>query len=96
MLPQKYPISAECCIFEWARWRWSRIGILYVHCSQEKAKAEHRDKLGERDDTIPPKYQHLLDDNKEVSEGGVQGKAMLQSFWDSNLTWNEQNTVTVA
>ncbi|KAM7242834.1 LOW QUALITY PROTEIN: hypothetical protein CapIbe_007305 [Capra ibex] len=32
---------------------------------KEKAKAEHRDKLGERDDTIPPKYQHLLDDNKE-------------------------------
>uniref|UniRef100_A0A452GAV9 Calpastatin n=1 Tax=Capra hircus TaxID=9925 RepID=A0A452GAV9_CAPHI len=43
---------------------------------KEKAKAEHRDKLGERDDTIPPKYQHLLDDNKEVSEGGVQGGAI--------------------
>ncbi|XP_011944331.1 PREDICTED: calpastatin isoform X3 [Cercocebus atys] len=30
---------------------------------KEKAKAEHRDKLGERDDTIPPEYRHLLDDN---------------------------------
>uniref|UniRef100_A0A7N9CWV3 Calpastatin n=1 Tax=Macaca fascicularis TaxID=9541 RepID=A0A7N9CWV3_MACFA len=29
---------------------------------KEKAKAEHRDKLGERDDTIPPEYRHLLDD----------------------------------
>uniref|UniRef100_A0A8C2V5K5 Calpastatin n=1 Tax=Chinchilla lanigera TaxID=34839 RepID=A0A8C2V5K5_CHILA len=28
---------------------------------KEKAKAEHRDKLGERDDTIPPEYRHLLD-----------------------------------
>uniref|UniRef100_A0AC11BRT0 Calpastatin n=1 Tax=Ovis aries TaxID=9940 RepID=A0AC11BRT0_SHEEP len=36
---------------------------------KEKAKAEHRDKLGERDDTIPPKYQHLLDDNKEGTPG---------------------------
>lgn len=34
-------------------------------------KAEHRDKLGERDDTLPPKYQHLLDDDKEVNEGNV-------------------------
>ncbi|XP_036081861.1 calpastatin isoform X4 [Rousettus aegyptiacus] len=32
---------------------------------KEKAKAEHRDKLGERDDTIPPEYRHLLDDNNE-------------------------------
>ncbi|XP_049563027.1 calpastatin isoform X11 [Orcinus orca] len=32
---------------------------------KEKVKAEHRDKLGERDDTLPPKYQHLLDDDKE-------------------------------
>ncbi|XP_066237986.1 calpastatin isoform X6 [Saccopteryx leptura] len=30
---------------------------------KEKAKAEHRDKLGERDDTIPPEYRHLLDNN---------------------------------
>lgn len=32
---------------------------------KEKAKAEHRDKLGERDDTIPPEYRHLLDDDNE-------------------------------
>ncbi|XP_054945748.1 calpastatin-like [Physeter macrocephalus] len=32
---------------------------------KEKAKAEHRGKLGERDDTIPPEYRHLLDDNDE-------------------------------
>ncbi|NWS76332.1 ICAL protein, partial [Crotophaga sulcirostris] len=34
---------------------------------KEKAKSEHRDKLGERDDTIPPEYQKLL-------ESGEQGK----------------------
>ncbi|XP_065517634.1 calpastatin isoform X3 [Lathamus discolor] len=34
---------------------------------KEKAKSEHRDKLGERDDTIPPDYQELL-------ESGEQGK----------------------
>ncbi|NXT49037.1 ICAL protein, partial [Pluvianellus socialis] len=34
---------------------------------KEKAKSEHRDKLGERDDTIPPDYQKLL-------ESGGQGK----------------------
>ncbi|XP_027694280.1 calpastatin isoform X2 [Vombatus ursinus] len=32
---------------------------------KEKAKAEHRDKLGERDDTIPPDYRHLLDNNDQ-------------------------------
>ncbi|XP_058390434.1 calpastatin isoform X3 [Diceros bicornis minor] len=32
---------------------------------KEKAKAEHRDKLGERDDTIPPDYRHLLDNDDE-------------------------------
>lgn len=31
---------------------------------KEKVKAEHRDKLGERDDTIPPEYRHLLDKDK--------------------------------
>ncbi|XP_008828767.1 calpastatin isoform X3 [Nannospalax galili] len=30
---------------------------------KERAKAEHRDKLGERDDTIPPEYKHLLDND---------------------------------
>ncbi|KAM9262822.1 calpastatin isoform 3-T3 [Morus bassanus] len=34
---------------------------------KEKAKSEHIDKLGERDDTIPPDYQKLL-------ESGEQGK----------------------
>ncbi|KFW80808.1 Calpastatin, partial [Manacus vitellinus] len=34
---------------------------------KEKAKSEHREKLGERDDTIPPDYQKLL-------ESGDQGK----------------------
>ncbi|NWS43053.1 ICAL protein, partial [Probosciger aterrimus] len=28
---------------------------------KEKAKSEHRDKLGERDDTIPPDYRELLE-----------------------------------
>uniref|UniRef100_A0A8C7AK82 Calpastatin n=1 Tax=Neovison vison TaxID=452646 RepID=A0A8C7AK82_NEOVI len=32
---------------------------------KERAKAEHRDKLGERDDTIPPEYRHLLDNDNE-------------------------------
>nr|XP_044989569.1 calpastatin isoform X3 [Jaculus jaculus] len=36
---------------------------------KEKVKAEHRDKLGERDDTIPPEYRHLLDnDGKDKPE----------------------------
>ncbi|XP_040584868.1 calpastatin isoform X3 [Mesocricetus auratus] len=30
---------------------------------KEKVKAEHSEKLGERDDTIPPDYRHLLDDD---------------------------------
>ncbi|CAH6787464.1 Cast [Phodopus roborovskii] len=34
---------------------------------KEKIKAEHREKLGEREDTIPPDYRHLLD-------GDGQGK----------------------
>ncbi|XP_061032250.1 calpastatin-like [Eubalaena glacialis] len=32
---------------------------------KEKVKAEHRDKLGERDGTIAPEYRHLLDDDDE-------------------------------
>lgn len=47
--------------------------ILSVPCLQERAKAEHRDKLGERDDTIPPEYRHLLDNDEEVSEGRCLG-----------------------
>ncbi|CAO2593176.1 Cast [Lemmus lemmus] len=30
---------------------------------KEKIKAEHSEKLGERDDTIPPEYRHLLDND---------------------------------
>lgn len=38
------------------------------HKVKEKAKAEHRDKLGERDDTIPSEYRYLLDgDGKDKS-----------------------------
>ncbi|NXM68000.1 ICAL protein, partial [Serilophus lunatus] len=42
---------------------------------KEKAKSEHRDKLGERDDTIPPDYQKLL-------ESGEQGKPAKPSAKD--------------
>ncbi|XP_072462160.1 calpastatin isoform X5 [Notamacropus eugenii] len=34
---------------------------------KEKTKAEHRDKLGERDDTIPPEYRNLLDNDDQGS-----------------------------
>ncbi|OXB66903.1 hypothetical protein ASZ78_013564, partial [Callipepla squamata] len=33
---------------------------------KEKAKSEHRDKLGERDDTLPPDYQKLLESSDKV------------------------------
>ncbi|XP_059689343.1 calpastatin isoform X2 [Gavia stellata] len=42
---------------------------------KEKAKAEHRDKLGERDDTIPPDYRKLL-------ESGEQGKPVKPTAKD--------------
>ncbi|NWX47008.1 ICAL protein, partial [Steatornis caripensis] len=42
---------------------------------KEKAKSEHRDKLGERDDTIPPEYQKLL-------ESGEQGKQVKPTAKD--------------
>lgn len=32
---------------------------------KEKAKSEHRDKLGERDDTIPPDYRELLESGEQ-------------------------------
>uniref|UniRef100_A0A8C3R4R5 Calpastatin n=1 Tax=Cyanoderma ruficeps TaxID=181631 RepID=A0A8C3R4R5_9PASS len=32
---------------------------------KEKAKSEHRDKLGERDDTIPPDYRKLLESGEQ-------------------------------
>uniref|UniRef100_A0A8D0GF92 Calpastatin n=1 Tax=Sphenodon punctatus TaxID=8508 RepID=A0A8D0GF92_SPHPU len=43
---------------------------------KEKAKSEHRDKLGERDDTIPPDYRHLLDSDekgKPIKPAGKDG-----------------------
>ncbi|NXR18341.1 ICAL protein, partial [Cinclus mexicanus] len=33
---------------------------------KEKAKSEHRDKLGERDETIPPDYRKLLESGEQV------------------------------
>ncbi|XP_063175810.1 calpastatin isoform X7 [Chroicocephalus ridibundus] len=42
---------------------------------KEKAKSEHRDKLGERDDTIPPDYRKLL-------ESGGQGKPVKPTAKD--------------
>ncbi|NXE12336.1 ICAL protein, partial [Lophotis ruficrista] len=42
---------------------------------KEKAKSEHTDKLGERDDTIPPDYQKLL-------ESGEQGKPVKPTAKD--------------
>ncbi|GAB1298385.1 Calpain inhibitor [Apodemus speciosus] len=42
---------------------------------KEKIKAEHSEKLGERDDTIPPEYRHLLDnDGKDKPEKPVTKK----------------------
>ncbi|XP_060617797.2 calpastatin isoform X2 [Anolis sagrei] len=44
---------------------------------KEKAKSEHRDKLGERDDTIPPEYRHLLDSDekgKPIKPSGKDGE----------------------
>ncbi|XP_049651372.1 calpastatin isoform X3 [Accipiter gentilis] len=42
---------------------------------KEKAKSEHRDKLGERDDTIPPDYLKLL-------ESGEQGEPVKPTAKD--------------
>ncbi|KAM9507485.1 calpastatin isoform 2-T2 [Guaruba guarouba] len=40
---------------------------------KEKAKSEHRDKLGERDDTIPPDYRELLEsgEQKQVDDSAA-------------------------
>ncbi|XP_050801669.1 calpastatin isoform X2 [Gopherus flavomarginatus] len=32
---------------------------------KEGAKSEHKDKLGDRDDTIPPDYRHILDSDEQ-------------------------------
>nr|XP_028603769.1 calpastatin isoform X2 [Podarcis muralis] len=37
---------------------------------KEKAKSEHRDKLGEKDETIPPDYRHLLDSDEKGKPTG--------------------------
>ncbi|XP_015263041.1 PREDICTED: calpastatin isoform X4 [Gekko japonicus] len=41
---------------------------------KEKAKSEHKDKLGERDDTIPPEYRHLLDSDEKGKPMKPTGK----------------------
>ncbi|KAJ6669763.1 hypothetical protein lerEdw1_000312 [Lerista edwardsae] len=41
---------------------------------KEKAKSEHIDKLGERDDTIPPEYRHLLDSDEKGKPVKPKGK----------------------
>ncbi|NWX58277.1 ICAL protein, partial [Promerops cafer] len=45
---------------------------------KEKATSEHRDKLGERDETIPPAYRKLL-------ESGEQVRKNFPSFWVAHL-----------
>ncbi|KAM6224311.1 calpastatin [Rhynchocyon petersi] len=46
---------------------------------KERAKAEHRDKLGERDDTIPPEYRHLLDKDDQGKSGKPPTKKPKES-----------------
>ncbi|XP_062985647.1 calpastatin isoform X2 [Elgaria multicarinata webbii] len=41
---------------------------------KEKAKSEHIDKLGERDDTIPPEYRHILDSDEKGKPKKPTGK----------------------
>ncbi|XP_050572520.1 calpastatin isoform X8 [Cygnus atratus] len=53
---------------------------------KEKSKSEHRDKLGERDDTIPPDYRELL-------ESGDQGKPVKPTPKDA-LKHKEQKKPT--
>ncbi|XP_043402677.1 calpastatin isoform X32 [Chelonia mydas] len=40
---------------------------------KERAKSEHHEKLGDRDDTIPPDYRHILDSDEQVS--GLEDKS---------------------
>ncbi|KAH0628101.1 hypothetical protein JD844_008824 [Phrynosoma platyrhinos] len=48
---------------------------------KEKAKSEHIDKLGERDDTIPPEYRHILDsDEKKPSDDSAAIDALSGDF----------------
>ncbi|XP_077318480.1 calpastatin isoform X2 [Lithobates pipiens] len=51
-----------------------------VDVVKEKAKKEHIDRLGDRDDTIPPEYRHLLDgkdQGKPAKPEEVKPKASL-------------------
>ncbi|XP_062455986.1 calpastatin isoform X2 [Rhea pennata] len=56
---------------------------------KEKAESEHRDKLGERDDTIPPDYQKLLESGgedkpvKPPAKDGVKPKEKKKPADDS-------------
>ncbi|NXI41980.1 ICAL protein, partial [Galbula dea] len=56
---------------------------------KEKAESEHRDKLGERDDTIPPEYKKLLESGqqgqpvKPAAEGDVKMKGEKHPADDS-------------
>uniref|UniRef100_J3SBX0 Calpastatin n=1 Tax=Crotalus adamanteus TaxID=8729 RepID=J3SBX0_CROAD len=56
---------------------------------KEKVKAEHKDKLGERDDTIPPEYRHLLDSDekskpiKPTDKDGEKPKEQMKPDSDS-------------
>ncbi|XP_074935623.1 calpastatin isoform X27 [Phalacrocorax aristotelis] len=58
----------------------------FVDEVKEKAKSEHRDKLGERDDTIPPDYRKLL-------ESGEQGKPVKPTAKD-DVAHKEQKKPT--
>ncbi|KAL2294808.1 hypothetical protein Nmel_008559 [Mimus melanotis] len=56
---------------------------------KEKAKSEHRDKLGERDETIPPDYRKLLESDeqskpaKPTAKDDVKHKGKKKSTDDS-------------
>ncbi|KAK2494088.1 hypothetical protein MC885_000402 [Smutsia gigantea] len=56
---------------------------------KERAKAEHRDKLGERDDTIPPEYRHLLDNDNE----GKQGKPPTEKSGESKKHADDKDPI---
>nr|XP_036868045.1 calpastatin isoform X3 [Manis javanica] len=56
---------------------------------KERAKAEHRDKLGERDDTIPPDYRHLLDNDNE----GKQGKPPTEKSEESKKHADDKDPI---
>uniref|UniRef100_A0A8P0NA49 Calpastatin n=1 Tax=Canis lupus familiaris TaxID=9615 RepID=A0A8P0NA49_CANLF len=55
---------------------------------KERAKAEHRDKLGERDDTIPPEYRHLLDNDE-----GKPGKPPAKKTKDSKKPEDDKDPI---